>query len=120
MVEGAYIKNYMFEIKSMAHHSLGLPKVSMSKLRSSTGLAGHHAVCIRRSLLKEVKLAGVTRIVLDCAAEKVRTVLMQAQQVGMMSGGHTPTIEHNRDQYSVNGRAANDPSVFTITVQSTN
>ena len=57
----------------------------------------------------------MTRIVLDCAAENVRTVLMQAQQVGMMSGGHTPTIQHNHDQYSVNGRAANDPSVFTIT-----
>ena len=98
-----------------SRHSLGLPKVSMSKLRNSTGLAGPHAVCIRRSLLKEVKLAGVTRIVLDCAAENVRTVLMQAQQVGMMSGGHTPTIEHNHDQYSVNGRAANDRSVFTIT-----
>ena len=39
-----------------------------------------------RSLLKEVKVAGVTRIVLDCAPENVRTVLMQAQQVGMMSG----------------------------------
>ena len=44
-----------------------------------------HAKCCR-SLLKEVKVAGVTRIILDCAPENVRTVLMQAQQVGMMSG----------------------------------
>ena len=44
-----------------------------------------HAKCCR-SLLKEVKVAGITRIVLDCAPENVRTVLMQAQQVGMMSG----------------------------------
>ena len=44
-----------------------------------------HPKCCR-SLLKEVKVAGVTRIILDCAPENVRTVLMQAQQVGMMSG----------------------------------
>ena len=39
-----------------------------------------------RSLLKEIKLGGNTRIVLDCSAHSIRTVLQQAQQVGMMSG----------------------------------
>ena len=28
----------------------------------------------------------VIRIVLDCAAERIRDILMQAQQVGMMTG----------------------------------
>ena len=28
------------------------------------------------------------RIVLDCAAERIRDILMQAQQVGMMTGHH--------------------------------
>ena len=28
----------------------------------------------------------IIRIVLDCAAERIRDILMQAQQVGMMTG----------------------------------
>ena len=33
----------------------------------------------------------VIRIVLDCAAERIRDILMQAQQVGMMTGDLTQT-----------------------------
>ena len=55
-------------------------------ISSSTSNSLQDNLCIRRSLLKEVKLAGITRIVLDCAAENLRTILTQAQQVGMMSG----------------------------------
>ena len=52
-------------------------------------------ISVFRSLLKEIKLAGITRIVLDCDSDNIRTVLMQAQQVGMMSGKitHTPNIQ---------------------------
>ena len=39
-----------------------------------------------RSLLKEIKLAGNRRIILDCSSEKIHQILIQAQQVGMMTG----------------------------------
>merc|ERR550532_3389913 len=45
-----------------------------------------------RSLLKEVKKMGSRRIVLDCAAERIRDILMQAAQVGMMTAYHNYLI----------------------------
>ena len=39
-------------------------------------------------VLKEVYLSKSTKIVLDCAKEKVMDVLKQAQQVGLISEGY--------------------------------
>lgn len=45
-----------------------------------------------RPLLKEVKKSGEIHIVLDCATEKIQSVLKQAQQVGMMTAYHNYLI----------------------------
>ena len=38
-----------------------------------------------RPLLKEIKKAGETRIVLDCDFEKVGNILKQAEEIGLVS-----------------------------------
>ncbi|XP_047531049.1 glutamate receptor ionotropic, kainate 2 isoform X2 [Vanessa atalanta] len=42
-----------------------------------------------RPLLKQIKNSAESHIVLDCATERIRDVLQQAQQIGMMSDYHS-------------------------------
>ena len=43
---------------------------------------------LSRPLLKDIKAAGVTRIILDCKTESIYEILKQAQQVGVMTAYH--------------------------------
>ncbi|XP_034829307.1 glutamate receptor ionotropic, kainate 2 isoform X4 [Maniola jurtina] len=45
-----------------------------------------------RPLLKQIKNSAESHIVLDCATERIRDVLQQAQQIGMMSDYHSYLI----------------------------
>ncbi|KOB77595.1 Ionotropic glutamate receptor, partial [Operophtera brumata] len=45
-----------------------------------------------RPLLKQIKNSAESHIVLDCATERIRNVLQQAQQIGMMSDYHSYLI----------------------------
>ncbi|KAL4716150.1 hypothetical protein ACJJTC_013927 [Scirpophaga incertulas] len=45
-----------------------------------------------RPLLKNIKNSAESHIVLDCATERIREVLQQAQQIGMMSDYHSYLI----------------------------
>ena len=45
-----------------------------------------------KAILKEVKQSGEIHIVLDCDYEKIRTVLKEAQAVGMMTAYHNYLI----------------------------
>ena len=44
------------------------------------------ALRIKMMMLLIIITTIIIRIVLDCAAERIRDILMQAQQVGMMTG----------------------------------
>ncbi|XP_047990094.1 glutamate receptor ionotropic, kainate 2 isoform X2 [Leguminivora glycinivorella] len=45
-----------------------------------------------RPLLKQIKNSAESHIVLDCATDRIRDVLQQAQQIGMMSDYHSYLI----------------------------
>ncbi|XP_052740885.1 glutamate receptor ionotropic, kainate 2 isoform X5 [Bicyclus anynana] len=45
-----------------------------------------------RPLLKQIKNSAESHIVLDCATERIKDVLQQAQQIGMMSDYHSYLI----------------------------
>ena len=47
---------------------------------------------IFRKILREVKQSGEIHIVLDCDPSKIRTVLKEAQAVGMMTAYHNYLI----------------------------
>ena len=45
-----------------------------------------------RPLLKQIKIDGDTRIVLDCSFEKIESVLVQALEVGIVTDYHAYII----------------------------
>ena len=45
-----------------------------------------------RKILREVKQSGEIHLVLDCEHDKIRTVLKEAQEVGMMTAYHNYLI----------------------------
>ena len=45
-----------------------------------------------RPLLKQIKEEGLMRIVLDCSFEKIETVLLQANEVGIVTDYHSYII----------------------------
>ncbi|VVD06063.1 unnamed protein product [Leptidea sinapis] len=49
-------------------------------------------VRLQEPLLKQIKNSAESHIVLDCATERIRDVLQQAQQIGMMSDYHSYLI----------------------------
>ena len=45
-----------------------------------------------RKILREVKQSGAIHLVLDCDHDKIRTVMKEAQAVGMMTAYHNYLI----------------------------